>query len=210
MEAVVLHESDYRPALYGLGLSYGITSEVDPYGFLHDKSGTYEALLDRLIDIATKLAHKGDGHNEFMIHVHTEWLIRASRDWWDQMLQYRFADPFPTRMAISDLSESTMHTLSKNEILQTHFEHLIHPGYLKYLNKLRAKVENKETSIGVLKKALPEGYLQQRVVYMNYLCLRNVVEQRKHHKLPEWGIFCEAIKDGVTFPEWLNKDWSLV
>ena len=202
MKVTLLNESNVKPALYGLGLSYGITSEVDPYGFLYDKTGKYSALTDRLIDIATKLAVKGGGHNEFLIHITTEWLIQAPRYWWEEMIQYRFADMFPTRMQVSDLSESTMHTLTARDLKQSDFEYPI--SNLAALNEKRLEVLNKTLTLERFKNELPEGFLQKRVVQMNYMCLRNIVAQREKHRLPEWRTFCSAITDSTMFPEWLT------
>lgn len=40
---------------------------------------------------------------------------------------------------------------------------------------------------------LPEGLLQTRTVTMNYAVLRNIIRQRKNHKLTEWHTFIEAM-----------------
>jgi len=204
MKVTLLNESSFKPALYGLGLSYGITSEVDPYGFMYDKTGKYGALTDRLIDIATKLAVKGDGHNEFLIHITTEWVIQAPRYWWEEMIQYRFADMFPTRMQVSDLSESTMHTLTARDLKQSDFEYPISPDNLAELNLYRQAVKDSKMPLERFKNHLPEGFLQKRVLGMNYLCLQNIVKQREKHRLPEWRTFCQSVSDSITFPEWVK------
>ena len=40
---------------------------------------------------------------------------------------------------------------------------------------------------------LPEGLLQTRTVTMNYAVLRNIIKQRKNHKLTEWHTFINAM-----------------
>ena len=40
---------------------------------------------------------------------------------------------------------------------------------------------------------LPSSYHQLRTVTMNYETLINIYYARRHHKLPEWHVFCDAI-----------------
>ena len=41
---------------------------------------------------------------------------------------------------------------------------------------------------------LPSSFNQMRTVSMNYEVLINVYYARRHHKLAEWHILCEAIE----------------
>jgi hypothetical protein len=51
---------------------------------------------------------------------------------------------------------------------------------------------------------LPEGYLQRRLVTMNYENLRNILHQREGHRLKWWSVFSEALKQQVRHPELLK------
>lgn len=42
---------------------------------------------------------------------------------------------------------------------------------------------------------LPSSYNQKRTVTMNYAVLRNIIHQRKNHKLDEWHGFIESLKE---------------
>ena len=42
---------------------------------------------------------------------------------------------------------------------------------------------------------LPSSYHQLRTVTMNYETLVNIYYARRHHKLPEWHVFCDAIME---------------
>jgi len=44
---------------------------------------------------------------------------------------------------------------------------------------------------------LPSSYHQMRTVTMNYETLINIYYARRHHKLPEWHVLCDAI---MTLP----------
>jgi hypothetical protein len=51
---------------------------------------------------------------------------------------------------------------------------------------------------------LPQSYIQKRTVMMSYAALRNIVKQRKGHKLREWKTFIDWAR---TLPEsWMIFD----
>lgn len=48
---------------------------------------------------------------------------------------------------------------------------------------------------------LPSSYNQKRTVMLNYEVLSNIYANRKDHKLDEWRIFCEEMKQKLPMPE---------
>jgi len=68
-----------------------------------------------------------------------------------------------------------------------------------YLENLR---ENEE--FDKLNAELPNGYLQTRLVNVNYKTLRNMIKQRKYHKLKEWKYFIDTVLLTVNRPELLE------
>ena len=42
---------------------------------------------------------------------------------------------------------------------------------------------------------LPSSFNQMRTVTMNYEVLINIYYARRHHKLAEWHVLCDAIKE---------------
>ena len=69
------------------------------------------------------------------------------------------------------------------------------------LREIYIAAQNKDI-IGV-KKRLPEGFLQTRMWCMNYKTLRNVILQRRSHRLPHWKDFIRQTLDIVEHPELL-------
>lgn len=187
MKITILHESGYEPALLGLGLSHGITSDMAlPLDI---------ATLDRLYYIARKLATTDGGHNKFLESI-AVWLdIDAPRFWWSEFDTYR--------VGMTKQSESTMHTLGKRKLLQEDFEYPIEPKNLAFMNDCMAHdCENSGVNIEQAKNFLPEGFLQRRIVCTNYKALRGVILQRRNHRLPQWHIFIDALK-GLEHSEFL-------
>ena len=93
-----------------------------------------------------------------------------------------------------------MHTLSKEPLTQDHFEYPVLDTYLEYLNR---QIQN-GTFIEILKNTLPEGYIQTRMVSLNYQVLRTIIAQRSSHRLSQWHTFIDSIRDQVKYKELLE------
>ncbi len=142
---------------------------------------SYNQPVDKMVNVAHRLAHKGKGHNKFLESITVYQDITAARDWWSQFDTYR--------VGMTKQSESTMHTLAKSPLKQSSFALRIKEDYLEYLNNL---IETK-APVDKIKKALPESFLQRRIVCTNYMTLQNIASQRHNHKLGEWGCYCRHI-----------------
>lgn len=60
--------------------------------------------------------------------------------------------------------------------------------------------------VTLLKLALPEGFLQRRVVTMNYAVVQAVVEQRLGHRLKFWKLFIDEMRRQMEHNEYI--DWE--
>ncbi len=130
--------------------------------------------------VALKLCKLDGGHNKFLESIDV-WLdITAPRYWWSQFDTYR--------VGITKQSESTMHTIMKQKLTNSNFNYNIDSNILDSLNIM---INNKE--FDKLKTNLPEGFLQRRIVKLSYKNIRNIIQQRKKHRLKEWHIFCEKM-----------------
>lgn len=89
MTVRILSEAGYMEALYGMGLSFGLTSGShcwDELGFWSDGG-----LMERLEERSGKLAGKGRGHDKFLRQM-VLWVdIDAPLFWWKEMDQYKVA-----------------------------------------------------------------------------------------------------------------------
>ena len=170
MKVQIIEVHGITAALHGLGLSHGITSGI----------AVGEADYSRPMAVAKRLAGRGGGHDKFLRQI-VAWLdVTAPAYFWPELDQYK--------VATVTQSESKMHTLMKRPITQECFERPISPETLKYLEALRQAVDFSQ-----LLNELPHGWLQRRILSCSVATLRNVVEQRRGHKLPEWGVFIDAV-----------------
>lgn len=179
-------------ALFGIGLSYGLTSGIENVKDL-ERAECY----DRLMQIARGLAHKpGGGHNKFLETITLTLDVKTPRYWWQEFDTYR--------VGITKQSESTMHTIMARELNPEDFERGINIKTWQYLIEQRSAYldekdpERKERLFFTMKNDLPEGFLQRRIVCLNAKALQNMYNQRKTHRLPEWQTFLAEVRDQMT------------
>jgi len=143
--------------------------------------------VDNMQKVALKLGKADGGHNKFLESI-VVWLdITAPRFFWSEFDTYR--------VGVTKQSESTMHTIQKETITQDCFEYPITEDYVEMLNEML----NIGVKIEQLKNALPDGFLQRRIVTTNYKTLRNIIKQRENHRLPQWKEFCEYLKTNLKY-----------
>ena len=193
MEIHLMRMEGLQEALFGIGLSYGVTSEYE---------GWNEVPFDRMMklqEIASKLCKAGAGEDKFLRQVVCWWDVRAPRYWWAE------ADTF--KVGTVAQSESTMHTIMRRPLVDSDFEKPVPPQVLESVNRFvelyrNAKPETRQEWFIDLKNVLPEGFLQRRIWTLNLANMKNIHRQRKNHRLPQWHAVCDAFV-GVT-PEFLR------
>lgn len=152
---------------------------------------SYNVSFEQAERAALKLYNKDGGHNKFLESM-VLWIdITAPRFWWQEFDTYR--------VGVTKQSESTIHTITRRPMTQGDFEDPIPQEWLDRLNRY---VEMKAFS--AIKNMLPEGFLQRRIVCLNYKVLRNMIAQRKNHKLPQWHVFIDDVMDQIQFYDYVK------
>lgn len=134
------------------------------------------------IALMRNLILAGDEHAKAMRMVVVWMAIRAPRYWWQQFDTYR--------IGVEKLSESTMHTLMRDGV---RLEDFAPSTPVEAVSVVQDYIRRK--NLVVAKGALPEGYLQTRLVMASYQALRRMWLQRRNHKLTEWHEFLDALKE---------------
>jgi len=109
LNIVILKECGYEEAALGFSLSY----KTD---------------IERAKQIMPKFAFGKSGENKFLESIQLWVDIDAPRFWWQEFDTYR--------VGISKNSESTMHSLCKDTVLQSDFERPILIDTIDYLNQM--------------------------------------------------------------------------
>ena len=143
--------------------------------------------------VANKLAFADYGHNKFLESIYVWLSVRVPRYVWQDFDTYRLT---------TKQSESTNHTIMRGPLTKDNFE----AGDISdaYLAELNGHVDRDE--FDMLKRKLPEGFMQTRVWVVNYKNIFNILKQRSNHKLPIIRNFCQFLKDNIEHPELLIRD----
>ena len=217
----VLREVGYEEALLGLSLSY-YDHEIPAF---HWVDGLHTDLMDSRISIdhikddnkffwttdkydrahhrVTKQAHMQEGHNKFLESIQVWIYIQASRDFWQEFDTYR--------VGVTKQSSSTMHTLDKRIVTKADFEDGTSPNSIYAFNLALKAYKDADSlyykDVSRLKKNLPEGWLQERVICTNYKVLQHIHYQRAKHRLASWKHYIAELPLQLAHPEFLiNKD----
>ena len=190
MEVRLMKMEGVEEALFGIGLSYGLTSGCEkPEDLPCDKS-------ERLKEIASRLCRAGAGEDKFLRQVVFWWDVRAPRYWWAE------ADTF--KVGTVAQSESTMHTIMHHPLTNADFEAPVPYAVRNSLDRMwREYRDTKDPELFFeLKNALPEGFLQRRIWTLNLANMKNIHRQRRNHRLPQWRQVCEAFAEAT--PDFLR------
>lgn len=191
-------EAGYEQALKGIALSF------------YDHAVPFEEFWtderrERTIHRSKDLAFKGGGHNKFLASIFTWWFVQAPRCWWSEYDTYK--------VATTANSSSTMHTLKSREVTGNDFEIGIRPAIIKEFNECILDYSDEASpyfhDVTRLKMNLPEGYLQERQLCINYMTLQNILSQREGHRLKQWKVFIEQVLEQVEYPELLKQGVKL-
>jgi hypothetical protein len=186
MNVKKIQEAGYKPALVGLA---------------HNKKQSPE----KMSVVAEKLADKDGGHNKFLESL-VVWLdVRAPRYFWQEADTFRLS---------TKQSESTMHTLTGELLtIDIHDAKSVAQFLAENFEPESCTTETlqwiydaaKTGDLVAVKKRLPEGFLQTRMWCMNYKTLRNIILQRRTHRLPHWKEFIRQTLEQVEHPELLPE-----
>ena len=165
-------------------------SDVKQYCTMIETERSLHPILTEINDISREdikllqtLIKRGDEHAKALRMINVTAEITAPLFFWNELVTY-------TVGVTCGCSESTMHTLKKEQLNQSDFEYGILDSQLETLQE--AIYEN--TDIDLLKNYLPSGYLQTRDINFSYQTLARIYRQRLNHKLPQWQVFTEWIK----------------
>ena len=160
-----------------------------------------------------RLIKRGDEHGkaERLLLVNTE--ITASRDLWQELETY-------TVGVIKGNSESTMYTLLKELEKANTYSDLLYlfdkeTPKLSILTFFDIYKENVALNTpinklrNILKKSLPEGFLQTRTRIFSYQTLRRMYHQRKYHKLEWWDDFFSELIPQLKEKVLVLETWDL-
>ncbi len=184
---------NFENAIRGARNPMNSWAKMDSY---YDEDGNY-VLGENDISLAARLAKAGSDHRKFLRQVMVSMDITAPLYWWKEFDTYKVG-------TVAN-STSTMHKIQAKEFSRDDFSCDkmsedclgVLDSIIAYLEGERVKfIETKEKQYWHnMIQLLPSSYNQMRTVTMNYEVLINIYYARRHHKLAEWHVLCDAIEN---------------
>ena len=144
---------------------------------------------------AIKLANaKGGGHDQFLAGITVTFDMTLSNKAWVEAERYRFLT------FISSMS--TMHRVAHFNIGESCNDHTckesiaVAEAFQQTYNAIDGTADpaGKRAAYLDLLYNLPAGFELMAGMITNYRCLRNIYEQRRNHRLPDWKVVCDWIE----------------
>lgn len=161
--------------------------------------------IDNVTSDITKTTKKlgtvatGTAHDQFLTGIIAQFDLTFTVKAWTEAERYHFFD------FIS--SQSTMHRIAKFD-LDTQYIDYVDSRMIDIMKELKDKynkTQDKEDYLRLL-YSNPCGFKLTAAMTTNYRQLKTIVNQRQNHRLIEWRIFCEQVKQFPYFVELcLNK-----
>lgn len=158
---------------------------------------TDKAFSDKDIERAKKLCKQatGSGHVNFLSGIQVMFDIKYTQYWSMEFQRYHFAQIVSSTSKMHRLVASAFQEDFPNNFNQYVDKESIDKVSF-YINEY-VNADEKDKYFFFMKALsnLPMGYCLWMTVTTNYLQLKTIYEQRKHHKLKEdWGYFCKWIE----------------
>jgi hypothetical protein len=145
----------------------------------------------------TSLAKGGPVHAKYRRMIPVFLTINAPLYWWKEFDTYKVgtvANSCSTmhkihakEFTLDDFSHEKLTTFNKNVVLEDTIRILNDCRNAYLLTKDRMWWDQ-------MIQLLPTSYNQKRTVLLNYEVLVNIYHSRKNHKLTEWHVFCDWIR----------------
>ena len=139
----------------------------------------------------------GEGHDNALKGIIVQFDLTFSNKAWVEAERYHFLD------FIS--SQSTMHKLNKfsiedqcNKYVDKRIVAVLQEKVDNYNDLLERQKDGEDISIDIIKEArlemlynTPAGFELTAGMTTNYQQLKTIYQQRRHHVLPDWQMFCD-------------------
>jgi len=147
--------------------------------------------------LALQLIKAGPSHRKFLRQIMISVDITANLKFWDE---------FDTYLHTVKNSTSQMHKLGTRKLTHNDFSDNISPLILGIVNEKIEIYQNakKNLSDEETKNAwrymivnIPQSFMYTRTTTMSYEVFLTMYNNRKHHKMIEWRIFCSELKKSL-------------
>lgn len=162
---------------------YPMQTQLNPDNDLLSYDSVTAADMKRAVHLGN--AKPCSGHDCYLKGINVLFDLTFTRQAWLELMRYHFID------IVS--SESTMHCLPKMKATFIQYtDERVKKAFLEILKEYTE--DPTEENWQKLIYSYPVGLLLTARVTTNYLQLKSIYAQRRHHRLPEWQKFCDWIE----------------
>ena len=135
--------------------------------------------FNRALKLAS--AKSGSGHDNYLKGIIVQFDLKYPEYFSPQLQRYHWID------IVS--SQSKMHKIMSKHLTKDDFARPVNENWIGVINEM---IDNKQFEDVI--NNLPSGYMKWMGISTNYLQLKTIYSQRRHHKLLEWKEFCDWIE----------------
>ena len=165
------------------------------YDSTYDSDGNF-VFGENDLSLAKRLCAAGSDHRKFIRQIIVCMDINAPMYWWKEFDTYKVGTVANSTSTMHKIHSKPfeMSDFSCDKLTQDSFKAM--ESYINYMENVRLKyIETKDKAYWYdIIQMLPSSYNQLRTVTLNYEVLVNIYYARKNHKLDEWHVFCNQIK----------------
>lgn len=184
---------------------YGLNDAVrgSKYSYTLDPNSVTEVVTDTVAKLAS--APIGSGHDNFLNGIVVQFDLTFTNKAWVEAERYHFLD------FVS--SQSTMHRIAKFDLDKSYISY-VDPRMIEIMKEKVAQynaLSASDPSNPALNRLYlellysnPAGFRLTAKMTTNYRQLKTIYNQRRHHRLPEWQIFCDWI-EMLPYAEFITK-----
>lgn len=167
--------------VYGLENSF----RVSKFAFVTDTSKMTKELTPTIENLAR--TEKGEGHDHFLVGIVVQFDLTISNKAWVEAERYHFFDIIT--------SQSTMHKIKDFDTSQC-FNEYVTSNIIREVERLQQEYKANPSIANKLRLLynIPSGIELTAGMTTNYLQLKTMYSQRRHHQLPDWQYICDWIE----------------
>lgn len=190
---------------------YGMQESLIASGYPMLVDITQHQTNETLMKRGTKLgqATPGSGHDCFLKGITIQFDLTAPEYFWRQMDRYHFIDYISSQSKMHRILKLDLDKQCNPLVAQSVIDNLkelidIYNDYDNLDMQLRdGRTVNldKKGIFQAIVANIPSGLRLTARMTTNYLQLKTIVAQRRHHKMAEWHIFCDVIRELPLFEE---------
>ena len=158
----------------------------------------YPKAIDKLVTCKA-----GSGHDTALKGIIVQFNLTFSLKAWLQAERYNWLDFVSSCSTMHCITKMDIRSQCNKYVWKTTIDQL--EGAVKHYNSIEDKnsEEAKEMFLNIIYN-IPSGFELTARMTTNYLQLKTIYAQRRHHKLPCWQMFCDWIEE-LPKAEWITR-----